>query len=151
MKWIYKLNVSRVFIVYHTDMSQPGSSHMLVAAFDFGTTYSGYAFSFHNDPLKVQINQSWVAGTEQLISLKTSTCVLLDPDRNFHSFGFQAENKYADLALEEKHHDWMFFRRFKMLLHNNEVCMYIIYHSLNVICNMSSFHTNIYAVDCWVV
>ena len=28
------------------------SSRLLVAAFDFGTTYSGYAFSFRNEPLK---------------------------------------------------------------------------------------------------
>lgn len=102
-------------------MAGPKTPHLLVAAFDFGTTCSGYAFSFRDDPLKVQTNQSWTAGSEKLISLKTPTCVLLDPDRKFHSFGFQAENKYADLAENDKHHEWMFFRRFKMLLHNNEV------------------------------
>ncbi|XP_053399962.1 heat shock 70 kDa protein 12A-like [Mercenaria mercenaria] len=96
------------------------SSHLLVAAFDFGTTYSGYAFSFRDDPLKVQTNQGWNAGSEKLISLKTPTCVLLNDKGEFHAFGFEAENKYASLAEDDEHHGWMLFRRFKMLLHNNQ-------------------------------
>lgn len=94
---------------------------LIVAAFDFGTTFSGYAFSFNGDPLKIVTNQSWVAGSEQLISLKTPTCLLVDPEGNFHSFGFEAENKYAFLADDGEHIGWRFFRRFKMLLHNNKV------------------------------
>jgi hypothetical protein len=97
------------------------SRHILVAAFDFGTTYSGYAFSFRDDPMKIQTNQGWNAGSEKLISLKTPTCVLLNQHKQFDSFGFEAENKYSDLAEDNKHHGWMLFRRFKMLLHNNEV------------------------------
>ncbi|XP_053384646.1 heat shock 70 kDa protein 12B-like [Mercenaria mercenaria] len=105
-------------------MAVPGrkskGSHLLVAAFDFGTTYSGYAFSFLNDPLKIVTNQSWIAGSEKLISLKTPTCVLLKPNKEFHSFGFEAENKYADLAEDDEHHGWLLFRRFKMKLHNTD-------------------------------
>lgn len=96
------------------------SGHLLVVAFDFGTTYSGYAFSFRDDPSKIQTNTAWNSGTEKLISLKTSTCVLLTPDKVFHSFGFEAENKYCELTEEDQHHGWLLFRRFKMLLHNNE-------------------------------
>ena len=101
--------------------ARSSSNHLLVAAFDFGTTYSGYAFSFRDDPMKIQTNQGWNAGSEKLISLKTPTCVLLDDKKQFHSFGFEAENKYSDLAEDDKHHGWMLFRRFKMLLHNNDV------------------------------
>ncbi|KAK3590671.1 hypothetical protein CHS0354_026199 [Potamilus streckersoni] len=93
---------------------------ILVAAMDFGTSFSGYAFSFSNDPMKVQTNQAWVAGSTQLISLKTTTCILLTPRQEFHSFGYEAENKYADLALDGVHKDWYFFKKFKMLLHNTE-------------------------------
>jgi len=65
------------------------SKVMLVAALDFGTTYSGYAFSLkHNyqkDPLKIHANQAWNAGGRQLMSLKTPTCLLLDNKKNsFH-------------------------------------------------------------------
>ncbi|XP_060603676.1 heat shock 70 kDa protein 12B-like [Ruditapes philippinarum] len=96
------------------------SRHLLVAAFDFGTTYSGYAFSFRDDPMKIQTNQGCNAGSEKLISLKTSTCVLLNQRKEFDSFGFEAEIRYSDLAEDNKHHGWMLFRRFKMLLYNNE-------------------------------
>jgi len=98
---------------------------LVVVAFDFGTTFSGYAFSFRNEPSKVQTNGNWVAGSEKLMSLKTPTCVLLNKDDNFHSFGFEAENKYSALAEDGNHHGWKLFRHFKMVLHSNEVCTFV--------------------------
>ncbi|XP_063413069.1 heat shock 70 kDa protein 12B-like [Mytilus trossulus] len=99
------------------------SNKILVAAIDFGTTFSGYAFSFKSwfetDPNKIVTNSTWVAGQKNLISLKTPTCILLQPNKSFHSFGYEAEEKYAELALEEEHEDWYFFKRFKMSLFNN--------------------------------
>lgn len=97
---------------------------LLVAAIDFGTTFSGYAFSFvheyNADPLKISA-ATWNEGEGGFVSLKTSTCVLFDPTKRFHSFGFEAEEKYLNLADEDDHHDWFFFSRFKMMLYNNVV------------------------------
>ncbi|XP_052778670.1 heat shock 70 kDa protein 12B-like [Mya arenaria] len=87
-----------------------------VAAFDFGTTYSGYAFSFRDDPLKVQTNQIWYS-EGKFVSLKTPTSVLLNPEGEFDSFGF---NRYASKAEDDEHEGWRLFRRFKMVLHNNK-------------------------------
>jgi len=101
-------------------MATPGG--LVVVAFDFGTTFSGYAFSFRNDPLNVQTNGNWVAGTEKLISLKAPTCVLVDPNDKFDSFGFEAENKYTKLAEEGTIKGWKLFKQFKMILHTKEVC-----------------------------
>ena len=99
-------------------------SSLLVAAIDFGSTFSGYAFSFlhdyKRDPLKISTN-SWSAGVGQLMTAKTSTCVLFDSAQKFHSFGFEAEEKYSNLALDDKHHDWYYFRRFKMMLYDKMV------------------------------
>ncbi|VDI63256.1 Hypothetical predicted protein [Mytilus galloprovincialis] len=99
--------------------------HLLVAAIDFGTTYSGYAFSmkdtFKTDPLKIYTNQAWNAGGKQLLSLKTPTCILLDSNKQFDSFGYDAENRYADLVMDDDHEDYFYFHRFKMSLHNNKV------------------------------
>ncbi|XP_069130064.1 heat shock 70 kDa protein 12B-like [Argopecten irradians] len=96
--------------------------HLLVAAIDFGTTYSGYAFSFlheyKRDPLKVSSND-WAVGSGGLMSLKTSTCLLFKPNEDFHSFGFEAEDKYSDLALDGEQEGWRYFRRFKMKLYEN--------------------------------
>jgi len=94
---------------------------LLSAAIDFGTTFSGYAYSFKHAPLKIYTNSGWVAGTEKLISYKTPTCVLVNPSKEFDSFGFEAENKYVDLADEQNHYNWLLFRCFKMILHREEV------------------------------
>ena len=78
--------------------------------------------SFQSDPLKIHANQAWNAGGRQLLSLKTPTCLLLNDNKKFEAFGYEAENKYADLVMDDKHHDYFFFQRFKMNLHNNKVC-----------------------------
>ncbi|XP_060608535.1 heat shock 70 kDa protein 12A-like [Ruditapes philippinarum] len=93
---------------------------LIVAAIDFGTTYSGYAHSlkdeYKKDPLKIYANQDWTDGSG-LITLKAPTVVLFDNRGHFHSFGYDAETKYAKLSEEDKHIGWKYFRRFKMKLH----------------------------------
>jgi hypothetical protein len=85
------------------------SEYLMVAAIDFGTTYSGYAFStisnFKLDPLKIHANQAWNAEERQRLSLKTPTCLLLDGRKQLVSFGYKAENDYAELAQDDKDHD----------------------------------------------
>lgn len=101
------------------------TSALMVVAIDFGTSYSGYAFStrndFQRDPLKIHANQAWNSGKKQLLSLKTPTCLLLDKKREIVSFGYEAEDAYAELVLDDKHHDYYFFERFKMKLFQNKV------------------------------
>jgi len=99
---------------------------LFVAAIDIGTTYSGYAFSskddFRTEPLKITAN-NWSAGSGCLISHKTPSALLLYPDESFHSFGYEAENKYLQLAEDDQNdfENYYFFRQFKMILHNNSV------------------------------
>ncbi|OWF47859.1 Heat shock 70 kDa protein 12B [Mizuhopecten yessoensis] len=87
---------------------------LLVAAIDFGTTYTGYAYStrkeFQTDPLKINM-MTWNAGSGGLVSQKTSTCVLFKPDETFHSFGYKAEDNYTEQVLDGDYEDWFFFRR----------------------------------------
>lgn len=113
-----KINV--ILNMVHLQMASPG--RILVAAIDFGTTYSGYAFStahdYSKDPTAVS-SHTWSGG--QLMSLKTSTCVLFKSDKTFDCFGFKAEDQYMDLSLDKKNEDWYFFRRFKMQLYHNKV------------------------------
>jgi hypothetical protein len=98
--------------------------HLMVAALDFGTTFSGYAFSmrheFEAEPLKIHCN-IWDGGARALSSIKTPTCLLLDKEKKFVAFGYEAENQYADLVMDKEHDDYYFFHRFKMNLHNNKV------------------------------
>ncbi|XP_052814740.1 heat shock 70 kDa protein 12A-like [Mya arenaria] len=94
-----------------------GSNVLLVASIDFGTTFSGWAFSFKHeyerDPLKVFAKQ-WTGGH---VSLKAPTCALIRPDgQSLEAFGYDAEDRYTELASEDKHRPWYFFKRFKMML-----------------------------------
>ncbi|KAL5012747.1 hypothetical protein ScPMuIL_011298 [Solemya velum] len=97
------------------------STKLLVAAIDFGTTFSGYAFSFRHeyetDPAKTT-GKIWQSRTGLLSSMKAPTCLLLKPDKSFAAFGYDAENEYSELALEGEHQKWYYFKRFKMLLHD---------------------------------
>ena len=90
-----------------------------MAAIDFGTTYSGYAFSSTNEWSKV-LTSNWTGG--KVITLKTPTAILLDSEQKFLAFGYEAEDMYMDLARDEEHEDHYFFHRFKMILHSEKVC-----------------------------
>lgn len=100
---------------------------LIVAALDFGTTFSGYAFSFKddfkNDPLKINVNQAWNSGGpgHSLLSLKTPTCLLLNKFQEMIAFGYEAENDYAELVSAKEYHDYYYFTRFKMCLYQNKV------------------------------
>ncbi|XP_061186444.1 heat shock 70 kDa protein 12A-like [Saccostrea echinata] len=94
--------------------------YLLVAAIDFGTTYSGYAFSTRNDftrdPTKAYLKQ-WVDPSSTMMYNKTSTCILFTKEKKFSKFGFEAEAKYLDLIIDDEYRDWYFFKRFKMSLY----------------------------------
>ncbi|XP_045182581.2 heat shock 70 kDa protein 12B-like [Mercenaria mercenaria] len=101
------------FMLGCLDFTTAGSAYSLVVAFDIGTSYSGYAFSFRNDSLNI----TYADLDHQ--SPKTLSSVLLTPRREFHSFGTQAENKYQELAEDFSNNEWLLFRGFKMVLQND--------------------------------
>lgn len=97
-------------------------NHTVVLAIDFGITYSGYAFSFRSEFLKDKHNHfnristiSWNCG--DLVSEKTPTTLLLDKDKKFVSFSYNAENDYSRMTEEERKEHY-YFCRFKMMLYN---------------------------------
>lgn len=104
-------------------------SKIVIAAIDFGTTYSGYAYIFRDELDKAKdssekrnvIYKRWQSGSGAgICSLKTPTCLLLNPKGNFDSFGYPAEGKYYNLMNDDAHHGWKFFKRFKMILLNEK-------------------------------
>ena len=44
--------------------------HFVVAAIDFGTTYSGYAFAFRRDPDSVHMMRKWEGGDPGVTNMK---------------------------------------------------------------------------------
>ena len=98
-----------------------GVTYIALVAIDFGTTFSGFAFSFNykEGEKGIHMNKEW--GADQGFStLKTPTCLLLNPDRSFNSFGYEAQDRYAELE-EEEAREYYYFENFKMILHNDQV------------------------------
>jgi hypothetical protein len=95
------------------------AARLFVAAIDFGTTYSGFAYSPKSDPFAIETCKWKNGGFE---SSKALTSVLLDIKENFLAFGYEAENKFVANAEKETPDVLYYFRRFKMILHN-QVCL----------------------------
>lgn len=67
-------------------------NYVMVAAIDFGTTFSGYAFSFKTNKEKIMMNKSWGQNVG-FQAYKTPTCVMVDSANSFHAFGYDAEER----------------------------------------------------------
>lgn len=48
--------------------------HFVVAAIDFGTTYSGYAFAFIRDPDSIHMMRKWEGGDPGVTNMKVRLC-----------------------------------------------------------------------------
>ena len=97
----------------------------MVIAIDFGTTYSGFAFSLRDKKEKI-IHKRWQGMTDLgLESSKTPTTILLNPEKQFAYFGYEAEEQYQELCSTNDHTKWHYFNHFKMKLHSKKV--YISY------------------------
>lgn len=111
------------------------STRAAVAAIDFGTTYSGFAFSWKFDWSKVQVIENC---SGNFLSMKVPTSLLLNPNKTFAAFGLQADTYYTEMAAKndsdsdsdsenngekkpnEDYKKYYYFHRFKMLLHENK-------------------------------
>lgn len=94
------------------------STRVAVAAIDFGTAFSGYAYA---------LKKGW---HESVISRTDSTSMLLNPDKTFRAFGYEAEKIYSSLVeinwnddgeniTKKNINDYYFFQRFTVLQVSN--------------------------------
>lgn len=104
--------------------------YVYVVAIDFGTSYSGYAFSVSLPGTRLAdvdclAPLKWNAGADTLTTVaseKTPTCLLLTIDKQIVAFGYEAENKYAEITINGQQDLYLFFHRFKMSLYKCKVC-----------------------------
>ncbi|XP_062620792.1 heat shock 70 kDa protein 12A-like isoform X1 [Saccostrea cucullata] len=89
----------------------------VMAAIDFGTAYSGYAFALNSSETKIQL-PTW-SGSETMTN-KAPTAVLFGPDKSFLKFGYEAIAYMQDNPNEEDLDKFYFFQDFKMLLYQTE-------------------------------
>ncbi|XP_061179604.1 heat shock 70 kDa protein 12A-like [Saccostrea echinata] len=92
-------------------------NYSVVAAIDFGTTYSGYAYAMNSTELKIQI-PLW-SGSDTMTN-RAPTAVLFGPDRSFLKFGNEAIAYMQDNPNKEDLEKFYFFQDFKMLLYQTE-------------------------------
>lgn len=112
------------FVLHHLDIHEDhgdlnllysGLTYISVVAIDFGTSFSGFAFAFNHKEGEtgIHMNKEW--GTDQGYStLKTPTCLLLNPDKSFNSFGYEAQDRFAELD-EDQAQEYFYFEKFKMI------------------------------------
>lgn len=94
----------------------------IIVAFDIGTSYSGYAYS---DKIEIATNtinlNEWTSNSTLDPTAKSPTTVLLNGDQTFDSFGYEAEERYAQKVEEKTDNECYRFRNFKMKLYNEKV------------------------------
>ncbi|CAG2207904.1 heat shock 70 kDa protein 12A-like [Mytilus galloprovincialis] len=100
-------------------LEMAADAYKIVSAIDFGTTFSGYAYTFLPNKEKIYTNRNW-GQTQGFLLHKTPTCLLLKPDGEFEAFGFEAVLKYNDLSEEDAGNHY-YFDKFKMKLYENKV------------------------------
>ena len=110
-----------------TDKLKAVHSYIAVAAIDFGTTYSGYAYAFTTDPSNIHVMDQRLAGHRSSgYGTQQPTALLLTDEREFHSFGYEAQEYYHDMD-ENESMSWLYFEKFKMELHTRKVCKNITF------------------------
>lgn len=92
--------------------------YLLSAAIDFGTTYSGLAYSYQDDQETIHVVTQWSDGT---VANKIPTAILFDRDCKFVAFGQEAIEAYDNISDEEEETEYFYFHRFKMNLHKEKV------------------------------
>ena len=92
------------------------SSYSMVIAIDFGTTFSGYAFSFPGKERDIFMYTKWGECVSIPSAFKAPTCVLTNKHGRFEAFGYEAQDRYSNLMPEETD-NFLFFDKFKMHLH----------------------------------
>jgi hypothetical protein len=112
-----------IFFIYPFQNKKIGK--LLVAAIDFGTTYSGYALITKDDYEKCmgdnfRIHCPTWAGPGGM-SNKAPTTVLFRPNKTFHSFGYEAEKFYLENSDNLDLKEWYYFKHFKMKLYTDKV------------------------------
>ena len=109
---------------------------LVVVGIDFGTTYSGYGFSFRDeykkDHNKISSNSDWKSG-DGLVTTKTPTVILFDENGKFQSFGYEAEETYTQLLEDGEADGHSYFSTYKMKLFQDEDSKELVHPILKVL------------------
>ncbi|XP_031604821.2 heat shock 70 kDa protein 12A-like [Oreochromis aureus] len=91
-----------------------------IIAIDFGSAYSGYAFSLTPKGAEIDPHMRRWGRELGLDTPKTPTCILFNEDKEFIKFGYEAKTAYFRMQGEEAKKSY-FFGNFKMALYGKRV------------------------------
>jgi hypothetical protein len=74
--------------------------YRVCVAMDIGTTFSSYAYSFRESSSEIKVCDSWGSGLG-VAGSKAPTVVLVRNKTKFVAFGYEAQEKYAEMDEEE--------------------------------------------------
>lgn len=87
-----------------------------IIAIDFGTAYSGFAFSVTTGDTDSDPHLKYWGEEIGVLNPKTPTCILFDELEEFLSFGYEAKLAYVRMRGDEARNKF-FFESFKMSLY----------------------------------
>ena len=96
------------------------SNYVMTVAIDFGTTFSGYAFSFASNKKDIIMFTNWGSCVGLPVSFKAPTCLMTNKHDRFVAFGYEAQHKYSSMTSEEAE-EYYFYDKFKMYLHEQVI------------------------------
>lgn len=99
-------------------MAERDRTFRLAVAIDFGTSRSGYAYQFVEDK-EPNYRNVW-PGDDNLNYPKTLTHLLYSPDATVEAWGHLAMQKHTELRAQRREEGYLFFEKFKMLLHEGK-------------------------------
>lgn len=116
-----------------------------VIAIDFGTAFSGYAFSMTTRQADSDPHFKYWGEEFAMQTPKTPTCILFDELEEFISFGYEAKWTYLKMRSDEARKQ-LFFDCFKMCLYGKvRLCDGVIVLPVRIIINY------LFCVKCFLV
>lgn len=96
-------------------------------AIDFGTSGCTISLGFREiNPSNIQVYSSWTKRSD--ISVKCPSILLVNPSKEFESFGEEAFEAFTKLS-KDNAKKYYYFYRFKMKLYHSPVSISVIDHT----------------------
>ena len=112
-----------------SENSDEREARNMVCAIDFGTTYTGVAYGYSDNPTHVKVPTLW-SNRNFFPGFKTCTSVLTGKEGEFVAFGVEAEYLYSIKCNTGEYDDVELYRNFKMRLYKEKVRLIMCYITL---------------------
>ena len=100
-----------------------------------GDTSWNYSFSFHREWSKVLEDGKNVRRSSELHCVPS---LLLNPDKTFNAFGYEAQEHYSELCEDNNEKQYYYFDNITSIFESNQASYYFIWFCKNVFLSPNS-------------